>query len=166
MDQCDKPGANPDGIRTTANPHTPHTKLPPTREEAREEHVGGTNVIAAGSGGNKAIKEVVIKEDENMASGAEIQQDGERIIIRGISTHGSGQGNIYAGVDGGVSSRIAATTGDTSPPGSPSKGLSRLWSRSRRSTSMDEGTAGAATAAATTGNGALKATRSRFSEVS
>ncbi|ELU38557.1 hypothetical protein AG1IA_07405 [Rhizoctonia solani AG-1 IA] len=38
-------GANPEGIRTTANPHTAHTGLAPAREDAADRHVGGTPVI-------------------------------------------------------------------------------------------------------------------------
>ncbi|QRW26495.1 collagen alpha-1(VII) chain [Rhizoctonia solani] len=39
------PCANPEGIRTTANPHTAHTGLAPAREDAADRHVGGTPVI-------------------------------------------------------------------------------------------------------------------------
>ncbi|CEL56683.1 hypothetical protein RSOLAG1IB_08009 [Rhizoctonia solani AG-1 IB] len=57
------------------------------------------------------------------------------IPIRGISSRGSGQGMIYASADGRISmhSTPAEPITRISPPASPHKGLSRLWSRGRKS---------------------------------
>ncbi|CAE7074520.1 unnamed protein product [Rhizoctonia solani] len=69
-------------------------------------------------------------EEENRASHIGVP-------IRGISSRGSGQGVIYASVDGRISVHSSPTTEAApriSPPASPQKRLSRLWSRSRKST--------------------------------
>lgn len=59
------------------------------------------------------------------------------VPIRGISSRGSGQGVIYASADGRISihsSPTAEAAPPASPPASPRERLSRLWSRSRKST--------------------------------
>ncbi|ELU38554.1 hypothetical protein AG1IA_07402 [Rhizoctonia solani AG-1 IA] len=77
-------------------------------------------------------------EEENQAAS-------RGIPIRGISSRGSGQGMIYASPDGRISMHAEPTAEPItrispphSPPASPRKGLSRLWSRSRKS--VDEST--------------------------
>ncbi|CAE6472982.1 unnamed protein product [Rhizoctonia solani] len=69
-------------------------------------------------------------EEENRASHIGVP-------IRGISSRGSGQGIIYTSGDGRISMHSTPTTEASprlSPPASPNKRLSRLWSRSRKST--------------------------------
>ncbi|CAE6427382.1 unnamed protein product [Rhizoctonia solani] len=69
-------------------------------------------------------------EEENRASHIGVP-------IRGISSRGSGQGVIYTSVDGRLSMHStpsAEASPRVSPPTSPYKRLSRLWSRSRKST--------------------------------
>ncbi|CAE6482274.1 hypothetical protein ACGC1H_004027 [Rhizoctonia solani] len=69
-------------------------------------------------------------EEENRASHIGVP-------IRGISSRGSGQGIIYTSGDGRISMHSTPTTEASprlSPPASPHKRLSRLWSRSRKST--------------------------------
>ncbi|KAJ1300758.1 hypothetical protein OPQ81_002402 [Rhizoctonia solani] len=179
-------GANPEGIRTTANPHTAHTGLPPTKEEASDEHVGATPVIGDSSTVAKSTQPAATDADhkkttsstghKKSTSGASQKEvtpsasqkvtipsadqkertaaEGESthaVSLQGISSHGDGQGAIYATEDGALSQRSAPAINSTSPPGSPNKGVSRLWSRSRRS--VDEGT----TATKST-------TRSKFTE--
>ncbi|CAE6399022.1 unnamed protein product [Rhizoctonia solani] len=58
------------------------------------------------------------------------------VPIHGISSRGSGQGMIYAAEDGRISMHSGPATEPAtrgSPPASPHKGLSRLWSRRRKS---------------------------------
>ncbi|CAE6495870.1 unnamed protein product [Rhizoctonia solani] len=69
-------------------------------------------------------------EEENRASHIGVP-------IRGISSRGSGQGVIYTSADGRISmhsSPTAEAAAQVSPPTSPHRRLSRLWSRSRKST--------------------------------
>ncbi|KAH7333553.1 hypothetical protein B0J17DRAFT_675804 [Rhizoctonia solani] len=59
------------------------------------------------------------------------------VPIRGISSRGSGQGVIYTSVDGRISMHSSPTSEvppHVIPPASPRERLSRLWSKSRRST--------------------------------
>ncbi|CAE6531889.1 unnamed protein product [Rhizoctonia solani] len=169
----DHSGANPDGIRTTANPHTAHTGLPPTKEEASDKYVGGTAVITSSptitrsagltttsthhkessttsSIGHDETSPVTGVKETAPAALKKEDSNGEGEKIHGISSHGSGQGDIYAAEGGIITQRSTPAVNSTSPPGSPNKGVSRLWSRSRRS--VDEGTTG------------TKSTRSRFTE--
>ncbi|CAE6531876.1 unnamed protein product [Rhizoctonia solani] len=69
-------------------------------------------------------------EEENRASHIGVP-------IHGISSRGSGQGVIYASANGRISMHSSPATEASprmSPPASPQKRLSRLWSRSRKST--------------------------------
>ncbi|KAJ1300762.1 hypothetical protein OPQ81_002406 [Rhizoctonia solani] len=68
-------------------------------------------------------------EEENLANVG--------VPIRGISSRGSGEGVIYASANGRISihsSPTAEAAPPASPPASPRSRLSRLWSKSRRST--------------------------------
>ncbi|CAE7155683.1 unnamed protein product [Rhizoctonia solani] len=165
----DYSGANPEGIRTTANPHTAHTDLPPTKEDASDKYVGGTAVItssptitrntratttsadhkgATSSPGHNEVAPAGPKEAAHQKEGT--ADEGANISVastQGISNRGGGEGDIYTSEN---THRSTPAVNSTSPPGSPNKGVSRLWSRSRRS--VDEGTTG------------TKSTRSRFTE--
>ncbi|CAE6427396.1 unnamed protein product [Rhizoctonia solani] len=176
LSSTDQSGANPEGIRTTANPHTAHTGLPPTKEEASDKYVGGTAVITSSpaitksarttatgtdrkettssTGHDETTPAIGPKEPASTALQKEDSTDREentsRVPIQGISSRGGGQGDVYASEGGVITQRSTPADNSTSPPGSPNKSVSRLWSRSRRS--VDEGTTGA------------KSTRSRFTE--
>ncbi|CAE6493301.1 unnamed protein product, partial [Rhizoctonia solani] len=161
-------GANPEGIRTTANPHTAHTGLPPTKEEASDKYVGGTAVIQSpvtakssgaintgndhkdttSSGHKESTPIAVHKESASSGSQNEPTTEGDGVPLQGVSSHTGGV--IYAGEGGALTQRSNPAVNSTSPPGSPNKGVSRLWSRSRRS--VDEGTIGS------------KSAKSRFTE--
>ncbi|CAE6398997.1 unnamed protein product [Rhizoctonia solani] len=161
--------ANPEGIRTTANPHTAHTGLPPTREKADDQYAGGTAVINTTT--KSAGPAVIIGTDPKEIPGTDHRDttssighketaskegstgEGDNstgVPIQGISSRGGGQGQIYAAEGGGLTQNSAPAVNSSSPPGSPNKGVSRLWSRSRRS--VDEGTTG------------TKSTKSRYTE--
>ncbi|KAL5637463.1 hypothetical protein ACGC1H_004029 [Rhizoctonia solani] len=164
----DHSGVNPQGIRTTVNPHTAHTGLPPTKEEASDKYAGGTAVITSSPAIAKSTDTshkgptLSTGRDEtagfkDTAPAAHHKEDstggGENISgvpVQGISSRGDGQGDIYATEGGAIVQRSTPAVNSPSPPGSPNKGVSRLWSRSRRS--VDEGTTGS------------KSNRSRFTE--
>ncbi|EUC63006.1 hypothetical protein RSOL_468890 [Rhizoctonia solani AG-3 Rhs1AP] len=164
----DHSGANPEGIRTTVNPHTAHTSLPPTKEEASDKYVGGTAVITSSPTITKNTGTTASHKGPTLSTGRDETASGTAptahqkeystgegentagVPIQGISSRGDGQGDIYATEGGAITQRSTPAVNSTSPPGSPNKGVSRLWSRSRRS--VDEGTTGS------------KSTRSRFTE--
>ncbi|CAE6495850.1 unnamed protein product [Rhizoctonia solani] len=163
-DQSRSLGANPEGIRTTANPHTAHTGLPPTKEEASAKHVGGTPVIGGGPTSTKAAGEATTGIDRkgtaSITGDKETTSSGDKETAPSAGATEEATGNASGGHIG-MSSRggdgheafygdEGAAISQRSAPGSPNKGVSRLWSRSRRS--VDEGTTG------------TKSSRSKFTE--
>jgi len=151
IDHGTKASANSEGIRTTENPHTPHTKLAPPREEGT--HVGGTGIVqphttTGGANGKNpdgtAVQGAIVDGKEtgagigNGASTAEATKDAAH--VPGVSVQGSGEGKIVAHDDGAIKTAEAAHAagnGTTGENDKAAKGVSRLWSRSR--TSVDGG---------------------------
>ncbi|KDN43122.1 hypothetical protein RSAG8_06275, partial [Rhizoctonia solani AG-8 WAC10335] len=140
LSSTDQSGVNPEGIRTTAKSQTA-TGTDRKETTSSTGHDETTPAIGPKGPASTALQKEDSTDREENTSGVPIQ---------GISSRGGGQGDVYASEGGVVTQRSNPAVNSTSPPGSPNKGVSRLWSRSRRS--VDEGTTGA------------KSTRSRFTE--
>ncbi|KAH7333555.1 hypothetical protein B0J17DRAFT_631706 [Rhizoctonia solani] len=99
-------------------------------------------------GAHKESTPIPVHKESTSSSQNEPTTTEDGVPLQGVSSHTGGV--IYAGEGGALTQRSNPAVNSTSPPGSPNKGVSRLWSRSRRS--VDEGTVGS------------KSNRSRFNE--
>ncbi|KAF8604368.1 hypothetical protein BDV93DRAFT_522480 [Ceratobasidium sp. AG-I] len=155
--QASKRSANAEGTRTTVNPHTPRTDLAapqeeglhigvtgvedilsaPTGSEVKSPDGEGTNNPDATGGTTSLGATSVVKSVETETV------NGNRTYVLGVSTRGGGDGKIIVDERGRVVAAEAwsptagdSTTATGDKDNQEGKGLSRLWSRTSR-TSAD-----------------------------